>query len=203
MSTFLRDPWLHYVGRKAELAAVPVEVSFAEYLAVLTATRRNVFLFLRNKEREARSTKRVGRQAKRRHFFQVIGRDYSVPDGFQQDTHIFAMDGLATGHGMHRHKEAWLAQVAGRKMWWLAPPAPRDGGVQNSTGHPPFPYKDLSLEEGSWPCAWLLRRSLVPVAAPVFQCMQRPGDVLVLPAGWWHATCSLDYFNVAVGGQGG
>jgi len=138
----------------------------------------------------------------RERLFRALGAIYRKPSGFAQSWQVFAMDGAASGHGMHRHGEAWLAQVAGRKVWWVAPPAASHGQEQVPSARPMFPYKALSAVEGGWPCAWLLQESLVPkVHGLVRRCVQNPGEVVVLPAGWWHATCSLDAFNVAVGGQ--
>mmetsp|Transcript_34741 Transcript_34741/g.63157 ORF Transcript_34741/g.63157 Transcript_34741/m.63157 type:complete len:350 (+) Transcript_34741:48-1097(+) len=201
LNTFLRDPWLSFVSRHGKLVQRPVDVSFEEYLEVRSSTRKNVFLFLRDdlqsKEEELR-----GRKGLRRRFFEALKDAYAAPRGVDDDLglRIFAMDGLASGHGMHRHKEAWLASFAGRKVWWVAPP--KENELDNMDGRPVFPYKALSNEEGGWPCAWLLQEDLVPTGAPVQRCVQQPGEVVLLPPGWWHMTCSLDDFNVAVGGQG-
>lgn len=199
LSTFLRDPWLKLVSKAGELVDHPVEVPFSEYLSVLEATGRNVFLFLRHQAPERDDVAPSAKEEQRRRFFALLSSAYSAPEGFADQLRIFAMDGVATGHGMHRHKEAWLAQVAGRKVWWTMPPSASEEEV-NGDGRPVFPYKALSYEEGSWPCAWLLREELAPPSA--LRCVQQPGEVVVLPSGWWHMTCSLDRFNVAVGGQG-
>merc|ERR1719221_1184984 len=31
-------------------------------------------------------------------------------------------------------------------------------------------------------------------------CIQQPGEALLLPEDWWHATCAVDDFTVAIGG---
>lgn len=33
--------------------------------------------------------------------------------------------------------------------------------------------------------------------------LQRPGDIIYVPEGWWHATCTIEGWNVAVGMQRG
>eukprot|EP00434_Breviolum_minutum_P004377 symbB.v1.2.003855.t1/scaffold213.1/size264521/10 len=191
LSTFLRDPWLTFVGRQGDLLpSSTVDVSLEEYLELRNTTGRNIFLFLRD---ELQDDEGHGRAGLRHRFFQAL--EGELAPLFRTKLRIFAMDGLAAGHGMHRHKEAWLASLAGRKLWWVAPPH------ESSTlhGRPSFPYKDLTAEEGGWPCSWLLQEELVPPG--VFRCVQNPGEVVVLPAQWWHMTCSLDEFNIAMGGQ--
>ncbi|CAE8640108.1 unnamed protein product [Polarella glacialis] len=204
LSTFLRDPWMELVGLQGELTKRPVDVSFEEYLNIRAATQSNVFLFVRDELGTGQSLRGEGRRELRKRLFdEALGRDYTVPPGLNRTaTRIFAMDGLASGHGMHRHGEAWLASLAGRKVWWVAPPLVAGDESTNSEGRPVFPYKDLSSEEGGWPCSWLLKEDLVPRGAQIRRCVQQPGEVVVLPAGWWHMTCSLDEFSVAVGGQG-
>lgn len=215
LSTFTRDEWLRLVGRTGKFTKHAVEVSPREYLAVINATQRNIFLFatlddgpvfLKSEGSALSGTdhhRPTGKSHRehRRHFFRALSADYGVPAGIPGLARsVFAMDGLATGHGMHKHGEAWLAQVSGRKVWWLAPPAQADAnhipGIRQ-----PFPHKEMSEAEGGWPCAWLLNNTLAISAGNVHRCVQRPGDVMLVPDGWWHMTCSLDEFNVAVGGQ--
>eukprot|EP00913_Durusdinium_trenchii_P004072 g3773.t1 len=189
MVIFLRrDPWLALVGQKGELLPEAVEVSFQEYLQIRNATARNIFLFLRD---EVNSTIQGSRVELRHRFFKALEAELHPP--LSTDLRIFAMDGLAAGHGMHRHREAWLASLAGRKLWWVAPPAPS----VNAPGRPSFPYKALTPEEGVLAGAGL--EELVPNG--VTRCVQHPGEAILLPADWWHMTCSLSDFNIAVGGQ--
>ncbi|CAE7355766.1 unnamed protein product [Symbiodinium natans] len=123
---------------------------------------------------------------------------YAPPAPLKTPLRIFAMDGLAAGHGMHRHKEAWLVSLIGRKVWWAAPPS-AEPAESNSEGRPVFPYKAMDREEGGWPCAWLLDEARAPPGTR--RCVQQSGEMVVLPSGWWHMTCSLDELNLAVGGQ--
>lgn len=191
LSTFLRDPWLTLVDQKGSLRSGAVEVSLEEYLQLRNVTGRNIFLFLRDES----DLKEGPERAELRHrFFETL--ELELPPIFRTALRIFAMDGLASGHGMHRHKEAFLASLAGRKLWWAAPPHVESG---MAGGRPNFLYKELTPEEGGWPCSWLLQEELVPPG--VLRCVQGPGEVVLLPAEWWHMTCSLDEFNIAVGGQ--
>lgn len=208
LGTFLRDHWMNFVGLQGELRRLPLDVSFEEFLHAVLATGRNMFLFERDSrfpETDAKQ-KRGEHVRKRRLLFDTLGADYTLPPILNHtNLQIFAMDGLAAGHGMHRHGEAWLAAISGRKVWWVAPPLPSKesskGDRQSSEFRRSFPYKLLSSEEGGWPCSWLLREDLVPPGSSVQRCVQQPGEVVVLPEGWWHMTCSLDEFNVAIGGQ--
>lgn len=203
LSTFVRDAWLRLVDRAARFSEHPVKVPLRDYVAILRETRSNVFVFAREEAGGGGGGGRGGAaRALRRRFFEALGAGYQAPPGFAEAVRIFAMDGVASGHGMHRHREAWLAQLVGRKVWWVAPPLPSGREAVGAVGHPSFPYRSLSPEEGAWPCAWLLREELASNITALRRCVQMPGEVLVLPTGWWHMTCSLDEFNIAVGGQG-
>ena len=37
----------------------------------------------------------------------------------------------------------------------------------------------------------------------VLFCISRPGDILFVPEGWWHATWNLDDFVIGIGWEGG
>jgi len=95
---------------------------------------------------------------------------------------------VGTSHFYHIHEEAWLGLASGAKRWWFMPPrveynkaAPRHVlgyGAGQGAHNPPV--------EG---------------IAGQLRCDQRPGDVLWFPAGWWHATMSLEHWTVGVGAQ--
>jgi len=109
---------------------------------------------------------------------------YSVPP---QVRHINSFAILSTltrsqSHNMHRHGESWIAQAAGTKLWWFLPPsAPRPQKV-NACG-----YLDGTVQP--------------PPGATT--CLQTPGDVIWFPKDWYHATCSLTDWNIAIGAQRG
>lgn len=68
------------------------------------------------------------------------------------------------------------AQIHGRKRWWLHPP-----------GDGPYLYRgevDLAAPD-------LRIHPLYENASPVRECTLEPGEVLILPDGWWHQTRAL------------
>ncbi|CAK9096595.1 Kinase D-interacting substrate of 220 kDa B (Ankyrin repeat-rich membrane-spanning protein B) [Durusdinium trenchii] len=83
-----------------------------------------------------------------------------------------------TGIGFHRHSAAWLAQLQGRKLWFLLP-----GGRR-----PP--------ERAPW--QYLTHRPKRMIC-----CVAHPGEIILVPAGWWHATWNLDDFSLAAGWEEG
>lgn len=53
----------------------------------------------------------------------------NLPTSSLRFHHIFSLGGVGTGVGFHAHSENWLAQVAGRKAWFVAPPGPNSKGA--------------------------------------------------------------------------
>mmetsp|Transcript_6587 Transcript_6587/g.14721 ORF Transcript_6587/g.14721 Transcript_6587/m.14721 type:complete len:157 (+) Transcript_6587:430-900(+) len=79
---------------------------------------------------------------------------------------------------MANHGLAWVGLIAGMKLWHVrSPEHPR----------PPNP----SCE----------KRDSIEALEGVTHCLQRPGEVMVVPTAWWHATCNLEPFTFGVGGQ--
>lgn len=106
---------------------------------------------------------------------------------------ILAIDGAGSSHAFHRHAAVWQTQVSGRKAWWMMPPT-----VPSVDGQ----YKKPPLVDGKVygnpnACEMLLRRS-PPAGAQM--CVMEPGDTVVLPENWWHATCGLDVITASIGG---
>ena len=128
--------------------------------------------------------------------FESILNQYSTPDplSFTKDyinptTHekgwlqVFSAMMLRSAHRFHLHKEAWLGQVSGSRMWFLLPPN--------------TPTKTLDYKPPA--CEYLYKREKLPDGA--MMCIQNAGEVMYLPADWWHATCGLEEWNVGVGEQ--
>merc|ERR1719387_1028341 len=85
---------------------------------------------------------------------------------------LFGLGRRDTGSGMHFHEENWVAQIRGRKVWIIAPPATRG----------------LRAEE--LPCGLLAPERVAELPAGVLACEAVPGDVFYLPGQWNHATCN-------------
>ena len=83
---------------------------------------------------------------------------------------------------MMQHAVAWLATVAGAKLWSVAPP------------ELPQPSDVVCREDGA------IERERAAQQG-VSHCLLMPGEVIVVPDLWWHATCNLLPYTVAIGGQ--
>jgi len=111
----------------------------------------------------------------------ALGYCYKVPDilGELHGKPIFSAAKEHTGVGFHCHSESWLAQLHGRKAWFLLP---------KDADPPPM-----------LPPWWYLRERPRGLLVSVLE----PGEVMVVPDCWWHATWNLDEFTLAVGWEGG
>ncbi|KAI8844823.1 hypothetical protein BC829DRAFT_283372 [Chytridium lagenaria] len=98
----------------------------------------------------------------------------------------------ATWHIDPFFTSAWNALVSGRKRWCLYPP----------TMVPPGIIPDRGSRSGfDAPSAlhWFTEvYPMIPVEYRPLEIIQEPGDVIFVPAGWWHAVLNLDEVNVAV-----
>ena len=128
-------------------------------------------------------------------------RDYVPPPLFADD--LFALVGEKrrppyrwivfgpprSGSSLHIDPlatSAWNALCQGRKRWVLIPP-----------GTPRSAVKPKGVPDSSEAVGWfthILPRCLAPdwPHGPVLQCIQHPGEVIFVPAGWWHAVLNLD-----------
>ena len=79
---------------------------------------------------------------------------------------------------MANHGLAWIGLISGLKLWHV-----RAYGM-------PRPANPTCDERHS-----------IEVLPNVTHCLQRPGEVMLVPTAWWHATCNLDPFTFGVGGQ--
>ena len=99
---------------------------------------------------------------------------------------------------MHNHAEAWVAQVSGRKGWYLDP-----GTLPLPPGVP-----ELSQELGKegWLCDLdvdALNRGNAAIvqgkAARVKHCALELGEVVYVPDLWRHGTCYLTPHSITAG----
>ncbi len=91
---------------------------------------------------------------------------------------IFA--GGGSGAALHFHTSAYNVQLFGVKRWLLTPP--RHAGI---TGSASTLWRDA------------ISPSQLPAGLPM-RCTQGPGDMMLLPHGWGHATVN-DKFNLGIG----
>ncbi len=72
------------------------------------------------------------------------------------------------GLAFHRHDAAWLALLSGRKLWCFCSPStpPASAHRRQNVG-------------------------LTVLEPHVKVAVQRPGEIMVVPRGWWHATYNL------------
>eukprot|EP01043_Picozoa_sp_COSAG02_P063515 COSAG02_NODE_9028_length_2356_cov_2.214001_2_plen_478_part_01 len=111
---------------------------------------------------------------------------------------IFSLGQSGAGLPRPSHGAAWLASIVGSKFWILHPPV-------GEGGSPDWPALPLSTAQ------WLQQ-----LASPTYNeidsraraqtreqpqwCLQQPGEVMLLPAFWHHATLNIGE-TMAVGGQ--
>ncbi len=82
---------------------------------------------------------------------------------------------------------AWNGLVCGRKRWAMYPPGHIPPGVFVHGGDI---YAGVqSPPSASWYCE--VYPNLLPHERPL-EIMQRPGDIIFVPAGWWHLVLNLD-----------
>ncbi|CAJ1339576.1 unnamed protein product [Effrenium voratum] len=105
---------------------------------------------------------------------------FGVPDLLSsvRGAPIFSVGRKDTGIGFHRHSAAWLAQLQGRKLWLLVP------GGRRPAARAPWQY--LTHRPPGLLC-----------------CVAHPGEVVYVPAGWWHATWNLDDLSLGAGWEQG
>ena len=82
----------------------------------------------------------------------------------------FYVGQAGTGSPLHFHRWAWNALVHGTKLWELRPPP----HALYSTIHPAADLLGPELSQ-----------------SPALRCIQRSGDVLVVPDSWSHAVLNL------------
>lgn len=113
-------------------------------------------------------------------FLDALSHDYSVPMLFKKTNgcHVLGIGG-GVGVNMANHGFSWLGLAAGAKLWFLA----------NSTQpRPPNPRCDRSIDA-------------LPVLKDTCRVVQLPGETMIVPTAWWHATCNLANWTIGIGAQ--
>jgi len=120
--------------------------------------------------------------------YRALGPDYTpLPEPLRRIHGVptFTLGRNGSGSGAHFHEEAWVAQLAGRKAWLVAP--------QSEDDHPSNSVEPCTLFANGGERFW-------PPGAR--RCTVEAGEVMYVPGGWYHATCNLDDFTLGVGGKG-
>ncbi|CAJ0603157.1 unnamed protein product [Cylicocyclus nassatus] len=134
-------------------------------------------------------------------------RDYEVPEIFQED--LFDLLRTETNSLPNRKiiigparagtnvnvtalgASAWHALIQGHKRWvFIHPDAPREfvqtpmaeGGIYPKESITWFSSVYRRIHRGDWPA----------LRYPVYECRQKPGEIVFVPNGWWHATINED-----------
>ena len=100
---------------------------------------------------------------------------------------IASVGWAGSGSLLHQHECTWLYLGSGRKRWLIFPP-----GLDGKR------LKEISED----PCEFVSdERSLSAEGA--VECVQEEGEVVLVPANWWHATCNeAPELTVGWGAQG-
>jgi len=113
-----------------------------------------------------------------------LSAQYELPEFLEaiSGLRLLSLGGRPEGVQMSRHHAAWLSVVSGAKLWHVAPPDRPQPSNRYCVARGKVDY-ELAAREG------------------VIHCMAHPGEVVVVPDDWWHATCNMLPFTVAIGGQ--
>tara|TARA_B100000214_G_scaffold375563_1_gene362719 strand:+ start:5511 stop:6191 length:681 start_codon:yes stop_codon:yes gene_type:complete len=109
-------------------------------------------------------------------FLSKIANDFYIPKLFDSITHtrILSFGGGFRGVDFMQHCSAWIGMISGRKLWQFADPK--------------FKYIDTSCDNQS-------------NDHRIKKCIVNKTDVVYVPDMWWHATCNLDPYTIAIGTQ--
>jgi len=132
--------------------------------------------------------------------------DYHVPSYFENDIYDlnertrefypnykhFIVGGQRTGTNLHvdpKFTSAWNTLLCGYKKWAIFPPGSSDAylellGVKKYSQLPP----------SYW---WLDVPQTIKEDIGMIECVQKPGETIYVPAGWWHCVLNLS-FTVAI-----
>ena len=112
----------------------------------------------------------------------------------------YSLSAYGVSHGFHRHEAVWHGLAVGRKAWYVLPrfvhqnvsrAAMEDPDLDPSASVFGFPH-DETIKKTNSMCGWNPLREADPqVHDKLRTCLQHAGEVLLLPANWWHATCTL------------
>lgn len=190
--SFSYSPWSNESSWLHSLSAP--QQSLGQYLAS-EESGHNVFFFVSEDGKET-SEDDSGVLNELRHDF-IPHPSFAYPPDDRQA--IFAIDGIGSSHGFHSHDPVWQVQVEGYKMWHLMPPT-SPCTERTEDGRPE--YGSAVLVDGQpfkHPNACAMLKQVDPPPGAL-SCLVAPGEMVLLPTAWFHATCGLSNYTAAAGG---
>lgn len=105
-----------------------------------------------------------------------IKKDFTVPKLFENITYsrVLSYGGGFRGVDFMKHCAAWIGMISGQKLWQFASPM----------------YHDVVTDCEN-----------VSTDPRISSCIVNKSDVVYVPDMWWHATCNLDKYTIAIGTQ--
>lgn len=117
-----------------------------------------------------------------RRWLSALERDLGLPSPFIRTSAFLSKPG--PGARMHfDSQESFVVQLKGRKRWWLAPNRDVDFPTENYIAGDAVP---ASLE------AQLHRPLATKLPADALEVVLKPGSIMFVPRGTWHATETLE-----------
>lgn len=146
--------------------------------------------------------------------FLSFNHDKSIHDG--DSWHMLSIGPSRQGLPFHAHGETWLALLFGYKHWFIYPPGKglRNMNVSYSSSSSSSSSKHVYHHHHPLLDVWSWYTRIRPrlyegdddddadavQETPPLVCIQKPGEVMYLPAGWKHMTMNVGE-AVGVGGQ--
>lgn len=116
--------------------------------------------------------------------FKIGGSTYAKEMAKQP---TISMGGYGVGVPFHHHGEALQGLVSGKKSWLLLPPSQMTEELHRQSYNVTRQFQELlQLPRSAWP-------------AGLQYCEQAAGDMLYVPARWWHATYN-EGISIGMGG---
>eukprot|EP00943_MAST-04B_sp_MAST-4B-sp1_P008659 g8659.t1 len=107
---------------------------------------------------------------------------------------MLSIGGKSNGLGLHRHGDAWLQLLFGRKHWVVFPPHYKpEGNDQDPVDAQKLVSSLLSTIDNN--AVTKMNRTAMKT------CTQQAGDLVYIPSNWRHGTYNDDEITIAVGIQ--